>query len=1075
MAPEIQHIDDELAAALSIDDEGTRVDKLLDLAPNLPQPLLEQALNALLSIQNEDYRASALAGLAPFLQKEGLKEAVNIAMHIKLNLARNQALGSLGKYLPEVSRTTVIRVVQDEPDSYARLRAWIGLAPYLSSELKREAITTALTLTSEQERAEALVALTPQLPDVWKIKALESARKISDPVTKVQALSGLIPALPKKERASALDDTLSIARGLSTPYDRAVAFSTLLPQIPADIQIDVFNEGYRAALSIKEHQQRVQTLISLSAALPPGLSVDIFDESLLSHVLTIDDDKARGDALIMLARRSPTSLHDKILRAAKEIKDSKIRSSVVIQLHGIIEQETASPPQSEAPPKPQRPQVIQDFPVSIEEPEPEGPRGEVSDFKFVDNVETSPSSPLEPLPLEAIRKKPKTAKPRGPRKKPMKVEAPVLEGPLETQSPHESVGVKAYLHSDKWTLDDQLNYSLYADAIAEFILHPDTKPPLAIGVLAPWGQGKTTLMKLIQNELAKKTGKKTEVGAAVMFTPTKSKTNFAYLKEWLKNRVGQGRKVKVNQKEAAAPDGVVAPPITPSFRFEDLRNWLQDPTTYKLETEKLDYPTVWFNAWKYQNSEQLWAGMAYSILSQLVSQISSPFEREKFWLALQAERIDFNAIRRDIHRMVFERIAPWIAISVVIGLVGLLVFLIGFFAGNILLGSGGGAVLVTGISLPVVKWLHAKTQVDSKPLEGKFAQYVRQPTYEGKLGFFNEIEMDVQRVFRLLVAEGKPVVVFIDDLDRCSPGTVAQVIEAMNLFLSADFPDCYFVVGMDAQVVAASMEVAYESLDKKLKDVTRSYGSLGWYFMDKFIQLQFNIPNMTPDQRGTYLTKLFGREVERNELLPMTELDSVEKQLEENLNSATLAPDQLPQQAAQLSKLRFQRPQAWQRLSHTLIKAGAQQLSDDSPVLQKYLDRYEPFLGVSPRGIKRFANLYRFYSLSQLSRQSQGLAACSPSALARWLVIMLRWPQVVRWIQWEGEAKLSVGTSALDKAEALEEQLLKTTSHAAWLKYLKKLDPNHADWMSDKQFYEFLKAPTRSDEKLFFAVQTGVW
>jgi hypothetical protein len=88
---------------------------------------------------------------------------------------------------------------------------------------------------------------------------------------------------------------------------------------------------------------------------------------------------------------------------------------------------------------------------------------------------------------------------------------------------------------------------------------------------------------------------------------------------------------------------------------------------------------------------------------------------------------------------------------------------------------------------------------------------------------------------------------------------------------------------------------------------------------------------------------------------------------------------------------------------------------------------------------------------------------------------MLRWPQVVRWIQWEGEAKLSVGTSALSKAEALEDQLLKTTTHEAWIKYLEKLDPNHADWMSDKQFYEFLKTPARADEKLSSAVQTGVW
>ena len=38
---------------------------------------------------------------------------------------------------------------------------------------------------------------------------------------------------------------------------------------------------------------------------------------------------------------------------------------------------------------------------------------------------------------------------------------------------------------------------------------------------------------------------------------------------------------------------------------------------------------------------------------------------------------------------------------------------------------------------------------------------------------------------------------------------------------------------------------------------------------------------------------------------------------------------------------------------------------------------------------------------------------------------MLRWPQVVRWIQWEGESKLSAESGSFSKAEAFEEQLLK--------------------------------------------------
>jgi hypothetical protein len=1031
MASELQHIEDDLAAALSIEDEDNRVQALIDLSPSLGMPLLDDVLAALPSIPSDVNRALVIAGIAPNLSEVQIKRALELTQKIESPAARCHAWGALGTRLPESSRGELIAtIVVSIPDPNDRLKAWVQLAQYLPPDLKQEAIETALKLGYESERSEALIALAPHLPDVWKLKALNSARSISSPFLRVQTISSLIPALPKKERAHALNEALTLARELPSSYDKASALMTLLPQVPSELSRDLFAEAYRAAQSVEPPQQRIGILIRLSDLLTEEERLG-FLNSVSQSLLEIQDEKERGDALVLLAPSIPRELQRGILDAAMNIKDPKIKSGVVIQLQGIFEQERSRPLVSTETVV-ETSQPIQDFPDADTERDFEFSDVSPPDLGNIDLAVAPP--PTTEASTEALPVNTKPPKPKTPRKKPAKADAPVIED-LGPTFEGESVGVKAYLHSDKWTLDDQLNYSLYADAIAEFIFHSDTRPPLAIGVLAPWGQGKTTLMKMIQNQIV----------------------------------------TKAKGPQAPVAPGVVAPPITPGFHFRDLRNWLQDPTKYKLGVQKLNYPTVWFNAWKYQNSEQLWAGMAYTILSQLVGQIGSQFEREKFWLALQAERVDFNAVRRDIHRMVFERIAPWLVIWLVVGVLGLVFCLVGIYAGNRILGSGGGAALVVGAAMPVAQWLWARTKVDSKPLEGKFAQYVRQPTYEGKLGFFHEIETDVQRVFRLLVAEGKPVVVFIDDLDRCAPGTVAQVIEAMNLFLSADFPDCYFVVGMDAQVVAASMEVAYENLDKKLKSVTRSYGSLGWYFMDKFIQLQFNIPNMTPDQRSTYLTKLFGRDGAQTETLPKEELDSMVKKLEENLASDKLKAEQLPAQAVELAKLRLQRPQAWQRLSHTLIKTSAAQLSDDSPTLQKYLERYEEFLGVSPRGIKRFANLYRFYSLSQLSRQSQGLPACSPAALARWLVIMLRWPQVVRWIQWEGEAKLSAGTSALNKAEALEDQLVKTATHAAWLKYLEKLDPNHAEWMSDKQFYEFLKSPARADEKLSFAVKTGVW
>jgi len=55
--------------------------------------------------------------------------------------------------------------------------------------------------------------------------------------------------------------------------------------------------------------------------------------------------------------------------------------------------------------------------------------------------------------------------------------------------------------SDIWTIEDQLGYESYAQAIAKMIIDGKAEPPLTISVQAPWGQGKTSLMRMIKHKL----------------------------------------------------------------------------------------------------------------------------------------------------------------------------------------------------------------------------------------------------------------------------------------------------------------------------------------------------------------------------------------------------------------------------------------------------------------------------------------------------------------------------------------------------------------------------------------------
>ncbi len=99
-------------------------------------------------------------------------------------------------------------------------------------------------------------------------------------------------------------------------------------------------------------------------------------------------------------------------------------------------------------------------------------------------------------------------------------------------------------------------------------------------------------------------------------------------------------------------------------------------------------------------------------------------------------------------------------------------------------------------------------------------------------------------------AEGV-LVFFIDDLDRCQPNRVAQVLETIKLFM--DRPGCVFVIGMDIDIVEKAVKAQYQRIE----------GFDEHAYMDKLIQLQFNLPPLRPEHiQGFIQEQLIGATTE---------------------------------------------------------------------------------------------------------------------------------------------------------------------------------------------------------------------
>ncbi|MET8143274.1 P-loop NTPase fold protein [Sphaerisporangium sp. NPDC005288] len=447
--------------------------------------------------------------------------------------------------------------------------------------------------------------------------------------------------------------------------------------------------------------------------------------------------------------------------------------------------------------------------------------------------------------------------------------ARVSAGLRRWRAARRAVQPRARLTGDRWTLRDRLGHRVHAEAIAAFVRHPETRPPLTIGVKGPWGAGKTSLMRMVQDLLDP--GAAEDRPAAIhLATPAedlpprgpgrRGRPGHAHGRGW------GGRGSRGEGAVGSAGRVTNAEVLSRARRAESGGREYAVPG--ELPLRHADWrPTVWFNPWMYQSGEQVWAGLAHEIISQITCRLPRG-ERERFWLALNLARVDREEVRRRAYRLAATRLLPvalaFLATLLVTG-ASLAASALVPAAGSLLrgtaaaVGSGGSFLVLFAAGVRLARFM-------GESADTAFTRLVRQPDllgggpgagselspdpgYRARTGFLHLVQTDMRRVLGMVATEERPLLVFVDDLDRCSPGTVAQVIEAVNLFLAGEFPNCVFVLAMEPEVVAAHVEVAYRDLARSLPASAEERSGLGWRFLEKIVQLPLSVPMLDDGER----------------------------------------------------------------------------------------------------------------------------------------------------------------------------------------------------------------------------------
>ncbi|AOR36485.1 hypothetical protein BFF78_40340 [Streptomyces fodineus] len=190
--------------------------------------------------------------------------------------------------------------------------------------------------------------------------------------------------------------------------------------------------------------------------------------------------------------------------------------------------------------------------------------------------------------------------------------------------------------------------------------------------------------------------------------------------------------------------------------------------------------TIWFNPWKYDRKVEVWAALLHTILAEM---------EKKDTLKEKAVRL--------------AKAATWLSVRAGLGTAAAL---------------GTGGVIKGG---DVDELLKSLSEEDS--------QQYRQ---------VNSFEFDFADAVKEFVGENGRLVVFVDDLDRCTPESAMTVLESLKLFLAHS--QCVFVLALDLDVLAA---IATNKFGEALKGAPSEVVS-GMAYLDKIVQLPFFLPEV---------------------------------------------------------------------------------------------------------------------------------------------------------------------------------------------------------------------------------------
>jgi hypothetical protein len=276
--------------------------------------------------------------------------------------------------------------------------------------------------------------------------------------------------------------------------------------------------------------------------------------------------------------------------------------------------------------------------------------------------------------------------------------------------------------------------------------------------------------------------------------------------------------------------------------------------------------------------------------------------------------------------------------------------------------------------------------------------------YQKELGLLDQVQSDIQELSDSLLPSRAPgmrdrkqtdelfprgdprVVLFIDDLDRCPPDKVVEVLEAAQLLVKTQL--FVIVIAIDVRYVTRALENEYKGV------LVRSGEPSGLDYIEKIIQIPYRVRSVSEHGVGKFMRS----QMEIREKVKPKKKDNIDEETgteNTDLETKNTAEDQIKRARLAVSA------QATRTDSITVSPKAIQFDPEEYAAITESCSA----LAVSPRTMKRLVNVFKLLKLIWYRQGlDDGPFIDIKKAMLAILALCSRYPEVLRKLLAEMEA-----------------------------------------------------------------------